>query len=191
MFSKSVMAGFVIGIAAAINCAIGGGVVGAVAFSIGLIAVLTQELNLFTGKAGLVASSQIPVWHLPIIWFGNFIGIAWSTILTLGREEIHQMCMAIYETRVMQGSFQNFSRAILCGVLMYVAVSGYQKTKSFVPVVFGVAAFILGGFNHCIADMYYISCASVEGFRYIPILLIETIGNFIGCNIIPFFVRYM
>ena len=186
---KSIAAGIMIGIGAAVNCAVGGGVLGAVIFSIGLIAVLTQELNLFTGKAGLVASSQIPVWHLPIIWFGNFIGIMFTGMLTIEREEIRQLCASIYEARLAQGLEENFLRAIFCGILMYIAVSGYQKTKSFVPVIFGVSAFILGGFNHCIADMYYIMCASVKGFQWVLILLVETLGNFVGCNIIPFLLR--
>lgn len=51
---KSIMAGFMIALAAAIYITVGG-VVGAFMFSLGLLTILYFQFNLFTGKAGLLA----------------------------------------------------------------------------------------------------------------------------------------
>ena len=68
---------------------------------------------------------------------------------------------------------------------MYIAVNSYA-TKPWVTVMC-VSAFILSGFNHCIADMYYFFLASPfvdVGLAAIAILC-TTVGNVIGGNIIP------
>jgi formate/nitrite transporter FocA (FNT family) len=68
---------------------------------------------------------------------------------------------------------------------MFIAVSVYEQ-KPWMTVMC-VAAFILSGFNHCIADMFYFFVASPYiniGLAAITILC-TTAGNIIGCNIIP------
>ena len=68
---------------------------------------------------------------------------------------------------------------------MYIAVKQYF----IVPVItmVAVASFILLGANHCVADMAYLFLAADESFIPAAIALIfTTIGNVIGCNLIPF-----
>lgn len=43
--------------------------------------------------------------------------------------------------------------AIPCGILMYCATAAKEKDTLFTMLC--VAAFILGGFYHCVADMFY------------------------------------
>jgi formate/nitrite transporter FocA (FNT family) len=38
---------------------------------------------------------------------------------------------------------------------MYVAVTGFAKTSKYLFLIMPVAFFILAGFNHCVADMFY------------------------------------
>jgi formate/nitrite transporter FocA (FNT family) len=81
--------------------------------------------------------------------------------------------------------FENIILGIFCGLLMYIAVTAYE-TKPWVTVMC-VSAFILSGFNHCVADMFYCFIASPHiniGLAAIMILC-TTVGNVIGCNIIP------
>ena len=49
----------------------------------------------------------------------------------------------------------NFIYGIFCGMLMYIAVAGFNSSRNFIFVFVPVATFILCGFNHCIADMFY------------------------------------
>lgn len=72
-----------------------------------------------------------------------------------------------------------------CGFLMTVAVKGFQKTGNYLFVVLPVAVFILSGFNHCVADMFYIWLGA-DTWRDFLSLIPTTIGNIIGCNLICF-----
>ena len=77
---------------------------------------------------------------------------------------------------------------MFCGLLMYIAVTGFQKTNNFIIVIMPVMFFILCGFNHCIADMFYtfLGSNSWKGFLH---LIPTTVGNVIGANIIPHIIK--
>lgn len=93
------------------------------------------------------------------------------------------------DKRVNTPTLENIFLGILCGMLMYIAVN-YFVTAPWVTTMC-VAAFILLGTNHCVADMAYLLIAyKHETMLYQLLALISTtIGNVIGCNIIPFFVK--
>lgn len=57
-------------------------------------------------------------------------------------------------SRASVGYINSFLLAIPCGILMYCAVNAKSEMKLFY-IAFCVSAFILGGFYHCIADMFY------------------------------------
>lgn len=126
------------------------------------------------------------------IWFGNFIGtgivanLIYSTPIGI---ELRQKAMEIIDVRLANGFGTNLICGVLCGILMYVAVSTFA-TSGGKPIyaIMPVAIFILSGLNHCVADMFYTHLGSVDFVDYIT-LIPTTIGNFIGCNIIPLFMR--
>ena len=68
------MAGFFIAIAATVYLIIGNAL-GAFMFSVGLITIVVFNLPLFTGKAGLLATNDISIWKLGLIWLDNLIGV--------------------------------------------------------------------------------------------------------------------
>lgn len=81
--------------------------------------------------------------------------------------------------------FSLFLLAIFCGFLMFIAVDGYREVKNPVILFMGVAAFILCGFEHCIADMFYFSAAGMwSGGAFLRIIII-TLGNSLGGILIP------
>ena len=71
---------------------------------------------------------------------------------------------------------------------MYFAVNGYKELKDvgrYIAIFLGVIVFILCGFEHCVANMYYFSVSSswcLNGFLY---LLIMILGNSLGGMLIP------
>ena len=79
---KSIMAGFVITLAAAIYLTISGAL-GAFMFSLGLLTILFFQFNLFTGKAGLLAQKEIKPISLLTIWCGNLIGCIFCALMLL------------------------------------------------------------------------------------------------------------
>jgi formate/nitrite transporter FocA (FNT family) len=73
-----------------------------------------------------------------------------------------------------------FFLGVFCGILMFIAVDGYAKTKNPIILFLGVAAFILCGFEHCIADMFYFSVAGMWSTEALRVILTITVGNAVG-----------
>ena len=153
----SILAGFLIGMGGIVYLTVGGPV-GAVFFSLGLMTIITFKLELFTGKAGLLSTGEIKPMKLLEIWFGNFIGTGACALLvsmTPIVEKISPAAASIVELRTGQTALTNLILGIFCGLLMYIAVAGFAKTNNSLFVIGPVAFFILCGFNHCVADMFY------------------------------------
>ena len=74
-----------------------------------------------------------------------------------------------------------------CGILMYVAVGIWRESKTQMGVVFAIPVFILSGYEHSIADMFYFSLAgTVFRPQSLLFLLLVVLGNSIGGLFIPF-----
>lgn len=185
---RSILAGLVIAIGAICNLTVGG-YLGPIVFAVGLMSVLLFEMDLFTGKAGLLASGEIDCAKLASIWCGNFIGCAGGTIIAMATPQFEKIISAakdIVMIRNSNSSMENFILGIGCGILMYIAVNGYKKTKNFIAFILPVVVFILCGFNHCVADMFYLSIGAIVFGDFVS-LLPTTLGNICGCCVIPVF----
>lgn len=184
----SILAGILIALGGVAYLKIGG-VVGAVLFSIGLLTILHFKCELFTGKAGLLASRAIHPIKLGGIYCGNMIGCALMAgllSLTALSQSIGDPAAAITLIRQTNLWYENIIFGVLCGIFMYIAVAHYE-TKPWVTVMC-VAGFILSGTNHCVADMFYLF---MGGFSWLGLLALgcTTVGNIIGCNLIPLLLR--
>lgn len=189
MFLLSVLAGMIIGLGGIIYLSIGN-IIGALLFSIGLVTIITFNLNLFTGKAGLLATKKITFRKLLLVWFGNMLGcaiVAKLFTITYAGQELIDMARHIMFIRLSNFWYENIILGIFCGILMYIAVNIYTKNALITSAC--VASFILCGMNHCIADMFYyfMSVKSYWAFDGFAAIIFTTIGNIIGCNIIPMF----
>lgn len=78
---------------------------------------------------------------------------------------------------------------IFCGLLMFIASDGFKTIENPVgkiaAVFLPVMVFILSGFEHCIADMFYFSLASDFTIQSMFALLVISLGNTIGGILIP------
>lgn len=125
---NSLLAGIFIGLGAVVYLQVGG-LAGAFLFSIGLLAVLRFEAELFTGKAGLLVTKEISPWKLAEIWLGNFLGTFLVMILLCGSPlggVIAKTARAIVAMRTANGVWGNLVLAIPCGILMYIAVTAFR-----------------------------------------------------------------
>ena len=187
----SILAGIMIAIGGVIYLSIGGAV-GATLFAVGLLTILCLRLELFTGKAGLYATKEVRFGKLLEIWCGNFIGtwiVSLYLLATPKGEILREAAKSIVDVRVANGFVVNVIYGIFCGILMYAAVKCWSIGGNPLYAIFPVAVFILAGFNHCVADMFYVHI----GFRYLSdylVLIPTTIGNFIGCCLIPCGINY-
>lgn len=190
-FAGGLMAGAAIGIAATVYMKVGG-VTGAVMFSFGLIAVVMLQLPLFTGQSQFVWNSGKRDYAvLGLMLMLNILGCSLIAALTTN-DAIRDSAYKIVQTRIDNGILLNCLLAIPCGFIMTTAVQGAALKKNWLPLLFGVPAFIICGFPHCIADVYYYSATGFTelGFlgtgtvlaAYLP----TVVGNFIGCNLYRF-----
>lgn len=183
----SIVAGMMIAIGGTIFLTLSG-LEGALLFSMGLLTILCLKLELFTGKAGLLVTREITPGKLLEIWIGNFLGswiIAFLLIMTPRGVELANKASEIVAIRLASSFFVNLIYGIMCGMLMFMAVKTWQITNgSPLYAMMPVGIFIMCGFNHCIADMFYLhmGCMDILDYR---VLIPTTIGNLIGCNIIP------
>ena len=80
---------------------------------------------------------------------------------------------------------QALIRAFFCGVLMYIAVRIYREKGTVVGIFVCVPAFILSGFEHSIANMFYFAAAHRLDVESILYLLLIILGNSLGGWCIP------
>lgn len=165
-----------------------GGFIGAVLFAFGLIVVVHNNHILYTGTAGFVYKET---WYrIPISIIGNFIGcVLFGLLIRYLQPSLIDVADNIINTRLENGLLKNGLLAIFCGFIMTEAVyhSKFNGGK-YLPLLFGVPLFIVCGFVHSIADIFYYSLGSVEllNANINNILCIwgcSLVGNFIGCNI--------
>ena len=193
-FAYGVLAGICIAIGGTVFLATDNKVVGATFFTAGLFTICTFGFNLFTGKVCYVferdASYAI---DLPIMWLGNLCG-TWLTAalesLTRQGPMLAEKAMKLAETKLADTPLSIFLLAFFCDILIFIAVDGYGKNPhelgKYLSLFFGVIVFILCGFEHCVANMYYFAMAGVlfQG-KTLLYVLIMTLGNAVGGVFFP------
>lgn len=184
-FSNSLAAGALIALAVAVYLTVGGWL-GAALFAIGLLIILYFQFELFTGKAGLLATNEISLRKISEIWLGNFVGTGIGALAlnaTSLAPQLQSGAAAIMANRMDNTWIETIVLSIICGVLMYVAVNVFAMGNPWMAIIC-VMTFILLGAIHCVADMAYMwyAGASIPSFMSI---IGATVGNVIGCNLIP------
>ena len=179
---SSILAGVCISIGCIVNLMVGGGPLGAILFTFGLITVVHYKYALFTGTAGFIKNYEDFLNLFFIIFIGNFIGCALTSYAACyAIPDLHDKCNALMELRTHYNMWQAFIRAIFCGFLMTTAVK-FARENRWLPLLFAVPVFILAGFYHSIADAFYIQ-SSDYGSQIKWNYLMTILGNFVGCNL--------
>lgn len=183
---SSIVAGGLIAIGAAVNLQVGG-VLGAILFSFGLLMIVMQGLELFTGKVGYAFDGDIRWQKLVVMLLGNAYGAtmtACALFFTPLGIALAPAATAIIASRVSAGLLANTILGIGCGVCVYLAVDNWASTHDWMSVMLPVSVFVICGFGHCIADMFYAALGDV-GIRGWLTILATGIGNVLGSWAIP------
>lgn len=185
------LAGFCIGLAG-FGYLAEKGIIGAVVFAFGLLAVVAYKLKLYTGTAGFFRRGELG--QLLLILVGNIIGcLAVGLMARCSPMPIQETAQGVLEGRLANGPLLGGVLAIGCGFIMTTVVTFARKGNN-LPLLFGIPLFINCGFPHCIADAFYYLCVPVD-FLYanmsaVLIFYVSiVIGNFIGCNLYRFIMR--
>ena len=183
---KTTLKGFLAGIAISFggflcirtNAIASNTVLGSFLFSFGLILICNFGFNLYTGKVGYVKSKS-DILELLVILGVNIVAAFLVGLLVRSSYDLGTP----YASRLLKSEFRIFLDGVFCGMLIYLAVELYKKTSSLIPVIMCVMAFILAGFEHSIADAYFLGVQglTLKGAYY---LLLIVVGNGVGSLVV-------
>ncbi|MDE5646245.1 MAG: formate/nitrite transporter family protein [Muribaculaceae bacterium] len=162
-----------------------GGPTGMVMFAFGLIVVVAFKYLLFTGRSGYTWGEGYGGLALMLFW--NLVGcIAVASVTGVG--DVAAKSQDIIMARLASGPVRCGLMSIGCGFIMTAAVRGYNEHGTWLPLLFGVPAFIACGFPHCVADGYYLAASGLTFFlenlrAIVPFYCSIVVGNYLGCNL--------
>lgn len=193
IFLRALLTGFAIGIGGIVYLSCDNKYIGAFLFGTGLFVILSFGFNLFTGKVGYAVENKPPyIIYLLIIWLGNLIG-AMATgglILCTRVSGISEKAAGLCETKLADNLLSIFILSFFCGMLMFIAADGFKKIENpvgkILAVFLPVMVFILSGFEHCVANMFYFTAAKMWSAKAFGYLIVMSLGNSVGGMFIPF-----
>lgn len=180
---KAVLAGIMIGIGAAAGNVASHGIANvglarlaaAVVFPVGLMMIVLLGAELFTGDCLAVLTvfdkkekMRKVIKFLALVYIGNFIGALITALLVFGSGQLDYSAglLGAYTIKVALGKvnltfLQGFSSGVLCNILVCAAVLMASAAKDIggklLACFFVIMLFVTAGFEHCVANMYYIS----------------------------------
>jgi formate/nitrite transporter len=143
-------------------------------FCLGLVLVVIAGAELFTGNnlimmawASRKVTSKALLRNWGIVYLGNFVGSIGTAAMvflarqyTFGDGAVGTTAIMIAAGKVSLGFVQAIILGILCNVLVCLAVwltfSARSVIDKIMAVIFPVTAFVAAGFEHSIANMYFI-----------------------------------
>lgn len=194
------------------NVAANSKILGAFLFPIGLILICNFGYFLYTGKICYLfenkeQSYKEKVLSLLLGLFGNLVGcIAIAVVLRLINQSFiteSQTAQAWYSSNAQL--FINLNSSVnsklnyawyemiilsaFCGMLVYIAVEGFKTIEhhigKYLVLILAIAGFIICGFEHSIANMFYYFLNGTFTINAIVSLLLCVIGNSFGGLFIP------
>jgi formate/nitrite transporter len=189
--------------------------IGGLAFCLGLILVVIAGAELFTGNTLIVmgfierkvsARQLLKGWS--IVYLGNLVGSLVMVLLMYYTAQwgfhdamVGGKALLIANAKVNMPFLEAFIRGILCNVLVCLAIwlafSGRSTIDKILAVIFPITAFVASGFEHSIANMYFVPMglvlkgqpdvlAAAQGMAGQSIVLGNlTVAGFIVKNLIP------
>lgn len=165
-------------------------------FPIGLILVVVLGADLFTGNNALLIppciKRHIGLWSVlknwTIVYFGNFIGaliFTYCLVYAVGltaNEPYHNASIAIAQTKVSMPWLTAMLKGIganwcVC-LAIWLALAGHTLVEKALGCFLPVMAFVILGYEHSIANMFFIPAGMLEGADV-------TVAQFCTANLIP------
>jgi formate transporter len=162
-------------------------------FSLGLILVVVGGAELFTGNNLIVmawANGKVKgrdmLRNWVIVYLGNFVGSIGTVILmfytkqyTFGANAVGIAALRTGVAKVEFSFLQAVALGILCNALVCLAVwltfSARSTVDKIAAIIFPITAFVAAGFEHSIANMYFIPYALF--IKYFDPAYISTVGD--------------
>jgi formate transporter len=185
--------------------------VGGLTFSLGLILVVVGGAELFTGNnliAMAWASGRVTTRQLMRDWgwvyLGNLVGavgtaaLVWlAGVQTMSDGAVGETMVQIARSKISLDPVSAVARGILCNVLVCLAIwlcmGARTVTDKILAIVFPITAFVACGFEHSVANMYFLpigialaagTSAPLSVAGAFSNLALVTLGNVLGGTIL-------
>ena len=184
---------------------------GGLTFSLGLILVVVGGAELFTGNnliamawaSGRVTTQQV-MRNWGWVYLGNLVGAVGTAVLVwlagvhnMSDGAVGETMVRIARAKVSLDPVSALARGILCNVLVCLAVwlcmGARSVTDKILATVFPITAFVACGFEHSVANMYFLpigvalaagTSAPLSVTDAVSNLALVTVGNILGGTIL-------
>ncbi|MDE6383090.1 MAG: formate/nitrite transporter family protein [Paramuribaculum sp.] len=165
-------------------------------FPIGLILVVVLGAELFTGNNATMIPGLIKGEHdwkavarnWFVVYFGNFLGallFAWGLVYCADLTAADPYHSAVIRSATVKTSLP-WLTVLLRGIganwcvclAVWLALAGKTLAEKMLGCFFPVMAFVVLGYEHCIANMFFIPLGMMEGAQV-------SVGQFVWANLIP------
>ena len=152
-------------------------VLGGLVFSLGLVIVLVAGAELFTGNNLIVmawASRRVTTARMlrnwAVVYCGNLVGAVGLAVLVvlsghagMAGGRVGQSILEIAVAKIGPDAPTLFFKGVVCNMLVcqgiWIAYAGRSVTDKIVGVVLPISAFVAAGFEHSVANMYFLPLA--------------------------------
>lgn len=169
---QAIFSGICISIAVTVFLSVGGGIIGSLLFSMGLLTILSFQFKLYTGVIGYISTKK-DILDILIILIGNIIGccliIAFPSAAA-GTVVATKLAAPVWDVLI---------KSIICGFLVYVAVEAFKRQQPYLTIL-SVMSFISLGAEHSIANICFFLSAQIFSLYGVVFILINILGNAIG-----------
>ncbi len=184
---------------------------GGVAFSLGLVLVVVGGAELFTGNnliamawaSGRIGTGQV-LRNWGWVYLGNLLGalgtaalVVLSGVHGLADGAVGETAVRIARAKADLDSAEAVARGVLCNVLvclaLWLCMGARGVADKILAVVFPISAFVACGFEHSVANMYFlpiglalaaVSSAPIALHDALSNLFFVTLGNILGGTIL-------
>lgn len=178
---------------------------GGVAFALGLILVVVAGAELFTGNnliamawASRLIGARDVLRNWLLVYAGNVVGclgtvllVVWGDLASLGDGAVGETALRIARAKAELPVAEAFSRGILCNALVclavWLAIGARSVSDKILALLFPVTAFVALGFEHSIANWFFLPFGlALDAGGAVPLLgaasnlLAVTAGNLVG-----------
>lgn len=167
--------------------------VGAVLFAVALLVICFRGYSLFTGKVGFMVDDYSKnAWSVLLLGLlGNAIGtVAMGIAVKYAIPALSATAKVACEARLEQSLGQAIIRGMLCGVLMYLAVVIYRSKNTISGIIYCIPVFILSGFEHSVADMFYFAASGIVNVDVFVFVAVIILSNGLGAIMMALLERY-
>ncbi len=186
--NDGIMAGLLIAVGGCVFLNAESKVVGAVFFSVALLCICMRGYSLFTGKV-----CYIPANHSKEAFSVLLLGLLGNTIATIligwavryAIPSIGAAAETVCASKLTQDFFQTLIRGFLCGTMVYLSVAIYREKNTPIAILFCIPTFILSGFEHSIADIFYFAASGMVSLKAFGFLWTVILGNILGGIFLP------